>query len=217
MGANAAVSKRTRQNNQNDSLKRKSNKTRATPVNRGSQKVSYLTEDELARLFRCITTRRDRALFSLAYHRGLRASEVGILQFSDVRLSAGRLYVTRLKGSHSGEFRLCDGELALLRAWMRERGAAPGPLFPSRNHRPISRQRLDALMKLYGAAAGIPREKRHFHCLKHSCGTHLLTREGDITLVQDHLGHVNIQSTQVYAKVTNKRRDDLAERVRKDW
>ncbi len=171
----------------------------------------------MGRLMKAITSKRDRALFSVAYHHGLRASEVGRLQLSDLRLDAGRIYVTRLKGSHSGEFRVLDGELLLLRAWIRERGRAPGPLFPSRNRRGIGRMQLHDLMVRYATAAGIPRDKRHFHVLKHSCGTHLLTITGDITQVQDWLGHVNIQSTLVYSKVTNKRRDELAERIRKEW
>jgi len=48
-----------------------------------------------------------------------------------------------------------------------------------------------------------PADKRHPHALKHSCGTHLLEKLGDITLVQDWLGHKDIKSTMEYAKVVN--------------
>ncbi len=217
MGQKAAVSSRRAHNNRIEPLRGKDRKRPEKPVNRGSKRIAYLSEDEVQRFLRCIQSRRDRALFSVMYYHGLRASEVAILQMADVRLSAGRIYVTRLKGSHSGEFRLLDSELAPLRAWIRERGAAPGPVFLSRNHRGISRRQIDKMVKRYGALAGIPAEKRHAHVFKHSCCTHLLTREGDITLVQDWVGHVNIQSTQVYAKVTSKRRDELGERLRKGW
>jgi integrase/recombinase XerD len=43
--------------------------------------------------------------------------------------------------------------------------------------------------------------------LRHSIATHLLEAGRDIVDVQDWLGHTEISSTQVYARVTNKRRD----------
>jgi type 1 fimbriae regulatory protein FimB/type 1 fimbriae regulatory protein FimE len=176
----------------------------------------YLTPEEISRFFRFVTSVRDRALFRLAYHRGLRASELGLFQLADYRTHVGRLLVRRLKGSNSGEFLLTQVEQHALRAWIRQRGTAPGPLFPSRNHRPISRFRLDQLMKRYCELAGIPREKAHMHALKHSCGTHLSAREPDIVAIQDHLGHANIQNTMKYVQIASKRRDEFSDRLR-DW
>lgn len=176
----------------------------------------YLTPEEIDRLFRVITSFRDRAIFRLAYHRGLRASELGMLQISDYRPEAGRLFVRRLKGTHSGEYHLTKVEQQALRAWLRERGTMPGCLFSSRNHHPISRFRLAQLMKRYCALAGIPAEKAHMHALKHSCGTHLSAREPDIVAIQDHLGHANIQNTMKYVQIASKRRDEFADRL-SDW
>ena len=176
----------------------------------------YLTPEETERLFRTITTVRDRALFRLAYHRGLRASELGMMQVSDYRPSAGRIFVRRLKGSNSGEYHLTKIEQQALRAWLRERGSAAGALFPSRNHHPISRFRLDQLMKKYCTAAGIPSVKAHMHALKHSCGTHLSALDPDIVAIQDHLGHANIQNTMKYIQIASKRRDEFADRL-SDW
>jgi type 1 fimbriae regulatory protein FimB len=178
--------------------------------------VQYLNEDELAALFRSIDSPRDLAIFEVAFHRGLRASEVGLLKLTNLRLSAKRLYVQRLKGGNSGEYLLTDREVRALRKWLALRGHDPGPLFLSRNHRPISRQRLDELMRRYGAIAGLPPEKRHFHCLRHSAGT-LLGELADAVEVQDHLGHRDIRSTMKYLKVRNKRRTELGERLARQW
>jgi integrase len=49
-----------------------------------------------------IPSRRDRALFLTAYRHGLRASEIGMLQKTDVDLKRGRITIQRLKGSLSG-------------------------------------------------------------------------------------------------------------------
>jgi site-specific recombinase XerD len=174
----------------------------------------YLTEEEIERLFRAITDVRDRAMFRLAYHRGLRASELGKLTLSDYRPTAGRLLVHRLKGSRSGEYHLMAEEQAALRVWLRKRGTAAGPLFPSRNHRPITRFRLHQLMRRYCAAASIPTEKAHMHALKHSCGTHLSALEPDIAAIQDHLGHANIQNTMIYVQIASRQRDECSDRLR---
>lgn len=176
----------------------------------------YLTPEEIEAFFSVIKDTRDRALFRVIYHRGLRASEPGLLQLADYRPGSGRLAVKRLKGSNSGEFRLADAEERSLRAWIRERGEAPGPLFPSRLRRPISRDRVHELMQHYCQMAGIDPEKAHPHALKHSCGTHLSELGEDVQAIQDHLGHRNIQNTMIYVQVTNKARDATGERLR-NW
>jgi site-specific recombinase XerD len=183
---------------------------------RKSAAPKHLEIDEIERLFSVITDLRDRAMFRLAYHRGLRASELGVMLLSDYRPHSGRLMVRRLKGSNSGEYLLCRVEESSLRAWIRERGAAAGPMFPSRQRGPITRRRLDQLMKRYCAAAGIPAERAHMHALKHSCGSHLVEQGEDILVIQDHLGHRNVQNTMIYLHTTKKARDSAGERLR-DW
>ena len=175
---------------------------------------SYLTEDQVAALFDAMGDDvRSQAIFHVIYHRGLRASEVGLLQLDDYRRDAGRLFVRRLKGSRGGEYHLLPAERTWLNRWVRERGSRPGPLFPSRNHGAISRWRINALMQKYCKMAKIPRDKAHPHALKHSCGTHLSDRETDVAVIQDHLGHVNIQNTMVYVQITSKRRGDFGQRL----
>lgn len=183
---------------------------------RKAETIKYLTQEELARFFGVIKDPRDQAIFRLAYHRGLRASEIGKLQLLDLRLREDRIQFSRAKGSTGGLYHLCASELKALRAWLRVRGHEPGPLFPSRRGTGISQQMLDVLMKRYGELAEIPAEKRHTHALKHSCGTHLLERGESIEDVQDHLGHRNIQNTLVYARFTNSRRQQRDKRLR-DW
>ena len=160
---------------------------------------------------------RDRAIFQLAYRAGLRASEVGLLQLRDYDPKADKIFVHRLKGSNSGEHHLVREEARALRAWLKARGSFPGPIFLSKQKRPIDRTTLHLLMKKYGAAAGIPAKLRHFHVLKHCCATHLLSKGFGVERVQDWIGHANIQSTMEYAKVTNARRDDMAQQLKESW
>lgn len=173
----------------------------------------YLTEEELARFLKVIPSIRDRAIFAVLYWRGLRASEVGLLRMASVRMSAGRIFVERCKGSEGGEFPMSPDELRALKAWLRVRGQEPGPLFPSRNSTPISRGMLHVLMKKYGEKAGIPSHLRHCHALKHSIGTHLIGKGAELFAVKDWLGHKDIKSTMEYVRFRSKQRDRIASEI----
>lgn len=181
------------------------------------QRMKYFSFDEIGRFFAVLKGNRDKAMFRVMYLKALRASEVGMLRMEDYHEREGRLFVKRLKNSRAGEFRIHRTEGQFLRAWVRERGRGPGAIFRSRNHRPISRRQIDRLVKHYGALAGIPPEKCHAHAFKHSRGTHLLSEERDITLVQDQLGHRNIQNTMIYAEVQNVAREELFEKHKDRW
>ncbi len=56
---------------------------------RQERTITYLTQEEVRRLFSVIKNKRDRAIFAVAYRHGLRASEVGLLQRTDVDLKQG--------------------------------------------------------------------------------------------------------------------------------
>jgi len=173
-------------------------------------------EEEMHRFFSVIESTRDRAIFRLTYHAGLRASEVGLLELRDYAAQTDRLMIHRLKGSHSGEHHLNIEESDALRAWLEERGTAPGPIFVSRHGSPISRKMLDVLVKKYGRRAQWPDQLCHCHVFKHACCTHLLSKGFNVEQVQDWVGHANIQNTMIYSRVTNARRAEMGTRL-KEW
>ncbi len=175
--------------------------------------IRFLTQDEARRLFSVIKKLRDRAVFLTAYRHGLRASEVGLLQRSDLDLKSGRISIQRLKGSHSGVYPLQPDLLKLLRRHLRSRQDASPALFVSNRGVPFHRTSLWHMMQRYGAAAALPPEKRTFHCLRHSIATHLLDAGADISFVKDWLGHVNIRNTAIYAQLTTAGRDATARKV----
>jgi integrase len=191
----------------------------AKPKRRGAGgAIAFLSQAEIERLLGVITSPRDRAIFSIAYHRGLRASEVGMLEMRDytpptINARVGTLYCRRLKDSLSKIYDLTKGEEKELRAWFRLRGKQPGPLFPSRHNRPIGRSTLLKLMLKYGTAAGIKRNLCHFHTLKHTCAVSLLQQGMGVDQVQSWLGHRSIQSTMIYLRVVDIRLKDAAEKL----
>lgn len=88
---------------------------------RNSNNIHYLTQDEMKRLLEVVKSKRDKAIFFLAYRHGFRASEIGLLKRTDVDLKKGRIYIQRLKGSYSGEYPLEADEIKILKSYLRTR------------------------------------------------------------------------------------------------
>ena len=180
-----------------------------------AESIKLLTQTELQRLFACIrkASRRDYAIFLVSYRHGLRSSDVGLHQVSDLDVTGRKLRIHRCKKSRGGIHPLRPDEFKAIRAMLRERTFDSPVLFASRRRDPISRRQLDNLMKLYGQAAALPEEKRHFHVLKHSICTHLLEADADLYFVNDWVGHASISNTMIYTHLTSRRRDERARQV----
>jgi site-specific recombinase XerD len=183
------------------------------PLRRPERTIHFLTQDETRRLFHVIKHKRDKAIFLLAYRHGLRASEIGLLQRTDFNPKQGRIAIHRLKGSLSSVYPMQPDMIKLLRSYLRQRDDDSPYLFISNRGVPIDRRTLWVKMTKYAASAGIPEEKRKFHCLKHSIATHLLDAGADLSFVKDWLGHANIQNTTIYARLTTATLDTTARKI----
>lgn len=153
-----------------------------------------LSDNEWTALLRVIHSVRDRTLIVVARSHGLRPAEVGRLRSWDIDL---RHRTVRLRGRPVALVPLLKIECRALRQWLPLRPPGCTALFPSRNRHPISRRRLDALMKQYGREAGIPRAKAHFGILRATCGIEL-AREADESLICEWLGLRDVRSASVY-------------------
>jgi integrase/recombinase XerD len=84
-------------------------------------------------------------------------------------------------------------------------------IFVSRAGNPLGREVVRALMRKYGAAAGLAGRLTP-HVLRHSFATHLLRNGADLRVVQEILGHVKVETTEIY---THLSRHDLKAAHRK--
>jgi len=194
-----------------DRLVKSSNSLSNNGMSEGWTSIKYLTSEQTARFLGVIDSVRDRALFATIYHYGLRVSEATLLRLEDVDLERGRIRVRRLKNGLGGERPLLENTASLIAAYLPVRLATGAGLFTGRQG-DLKRQRIQQLFHGYASAAGLPREFS-VHCLRHSIATHLLSAGIGTEFVRDHLGHVNIQNTMIYARLTDRRRDQVYEQM----
>ncbi len=71
----------------------------------------------------------------------------------------------------------------------------------------MKKRQVQHLFGKYAEASGI--KERSIHALRHSIAVHLLEAGRGIEYVADHLGHKNIQNTQIYAQITNPLREQV--------
>ena len=154
---------------------------------------------------------RDRCLLLLMFRHGLRVSEACGLVLSQVDTESRILHVKRLKEGLSTTHPLRGDELRTIKAWLAERAKMKpqtDAFFISERHAPLSRKTAWLMVRTYGELAGLPVEA-HPHMLRHACGFALADQGADTRLIQDYLGHRNIQHTVMYTATNPARFERL--------
>jgi integrase len=151
---------------------------------------------------------RDFALVLLAFRHGLRVSELIDIRMADLDLESARLYVRRLKGSLSTSQPLEGDELRAIRAYLRERKPENSPYLFNGERGPLTRFAVNYLADETGKRAGLP-FKINPHMMRHSCGFALANKGLDTRLIQDYLGHRNVNHTARYTRTAASRFEGL--------
>ena len=178
-----------------------------------------LTSQEIERLLEQPDVRdpkgcRDRAMLETLYATGIRVSELVMLERSDVNLVTG-LIVCR-----NGRERVIPIYAAAVKAievylnTTREKIALPEEtaLFVNTRGIRMSRQGFWKVLKSYAVKARIKKDITP-QILRNSFAAHLLENGADIRSLQEMLGHADIASTQVYARVVKQHLKDVYHKV----
>jgi integrase len=164
----------------------------------GRDAHKYLTPEQVEALVKAAKDNRhglrDALMISLAWHHGLRASELVDLRWSAIDWKRSDIAVNRLKNGKDTRQPLSGTDLRSLRALYRDRPSDEYVFMSERG--PMTRDGFAKLLKAAAERAGI--ENAHPHALRHACGHALAMKGRDTRLIQDWLGHRNIQHTSHY-------------------
>ncbi len=183
----------------------------------GKTLPTYLSLDEAKRLMDTVSgpnKERDLCILTLFLNCGLRLSELIGINLKDIKDDTIRI---RGKGNKERTIYLNGSCVSALANYMRLRPVDgvkdADALFISKQKRRISEQMVQVIVKKYIKAAGLDPNKYSPHKLRHTAAT-LLYKYGDvdIRILQEMLGHKNLNTTQIYTHIDNKQVKEAASR-----
>lgn len=165
----------------------------------------FLNDDEVIKLFKVITSPRDRAMFMLMLRTGLRVEEVSNVTLGAVDLKRSRLLVRQGKGGKDRLVYISRDACEALEAYLkvRPRSKSRGLFLVEKGNcrgTPLSVRGIQKRIEYYRDKAGM---KVSCHQLRHTMATQLLNADTELSVIQDLLGHRMITTTQRYCRVCN--------------
>ena len=170
-----------------------------TPYSKPREILTFL---EIEQLYFVAKSYKERLVLSLFYGCGLRRSEGEKLDISDVSLRKQILYVRSGKGGKRRAVPMSESVKKDIENYLeKERfGSMETALVLNRLGNRMLGQSYNLILKKLLVRAEITKEIT-LHCLRHSIATHLLESGLSIEKVRDFLGHKNLESTQIYARL----------------
>jgi integrase len=186
--------------------------TRIDPIKQADTQRNFLNLEELNSLARTHCTNpvlKRAALFSSLT--GLRFSDIQKLIWNEVEFAKGQGHTIRFKQRKTkGEETLPISEQAFnLMGEMREPSET---VFAGLEYADTQKTDLGQWL----GAAGITK-KITFHCFRHTYATLQLNNGTDIYTVSKMLGHRELKTTQIYAKIVDKTKRDATEKIILDF
>ena len=171
--------------------------------------MKYLTKDEMGRLLVSIDNERDKLLIQLGLVLGCRVSEIVNIRLKNVSPGVVRLWDEKKNLFREAVFDAETQELltADLGGDWRPEPHRPHQLFY------YSTKTANRIMKRWCAAAGIPKEKAHWHTLRHSYIIHSLDAGVPINHVCAQTGDSPTTIIRIYGVPSiDSRRDMIGSR-----
>jgi integrase/recombinase XerD len=178
--------------------------------------------------------RRDLTLMSVLYDSGARVQELIDLRVCDVSLQDPAVLTLTGKGNKIRRVPIMKNTAALLQIYLRENKLDESwkneyPLFTNNQHHKLTKSGIVYIIAKYVASAGkistlVP-SKVNIHMFRHSKAMHLLQAGVNLVYIRDFLGHVDLKTTDIYAradtemkrKAIEKLQPDLIDSTLPDW
>ena len=176
--------------------------------------------------------RRDFGFLSLLYESAARVSEITGICIGDICFDRkGAIVHLRGKGRKFRDVPILAEPARILKTYISEESkyrncAADAPLFCNRSREPLTRGGAYYIVQKYVELARTEHPdllpaKVHPHVFRHSRAMHWLEAGVDLQYVKDLLGHSDIKTTEVYARLSIKMKQRLLEdvhpQVQNEW
>ena len=192
------------------------------------ESINYLTIEGIKLLLQQPDTttskgRRDLTLLSLMYDTGARVQETIDFTPSMLRLNKPATIKIVGKGNKARLVPMLDAQTEHLKNYLKENRlnepfANIYPLFFNSRKEKLTRAGINFIVQKYIKTARkenkmiIP-EKISCHSLRHSKAMHLLQAGVNLVYIRDILGHVSIQTTEIYARADSKQKRQAIEKA----
>lgn len=187
--------------------------------------IEYSKRNKLGDEFSDLRTpdgRRDAVLLSVLYDIGARVQELINLSVGDVRLDPPAQLRLLGKGRKMRAVPLMRNTVQLLRDHIQENHLDgpeefDKPLFQNTRHQRLSRSGIRYILQKYLVRARTKRPSLNRtvspHTLRHTKGMHLLQSGISLDMIRDFLGHVDIKTTQIYARANLEMKRNALEKI----
>ena len=189
--------------------------------------VEYLSKDHLANILsqpdlQTETGRRDAVLLSLLYDTGARVQELVDLSVGDLRLESPAQIRLFGKGRKMRVVPLMDATIMLLHNYLSENkldgsNCFDCPLFQNRQGNRLTRSGVRYILQKY--VQEVRNKHPYFtqtvspHSFRHTKGMHLLQSGVSLEIIRDFLGHVDVKTTQIYARANLEMKRKALEKI----
>ena len=162
----------------------------------------YLTEQEYARVKLAAEgfSYRDRSLILFLFSSGCRSSEASNLNIQDLNVEK-RTASVKGKGKRIRQVHFSEECALVLKDYLKTRtGDEEEPLFMNKFGQRLTKSGIYGITTKLGKLAGL-NQSLHPHCFRHTFATNMLARGADLEFIADEMGHANLNTTRVYARI----------------
>lgn len=192
--------------------------------------VEYLTPEAVKLLLRqpdknTAKGRRDITLMSLLYDTGARVQELIDIQMRDITLQEPAVITLTGKGNKIRRVPVIKNTAFLLQKYILENkldvpSKNENPLFTNSQHHKLTKEGVSYIIAKYVASSRqtstfVP-QKVTPHMLRHSKAMHLLQAGVNLIYIRDFLGHVDLKTTEIYAKADTETKRKAIENLHPD-
>lgn len=165
--------------------------------------------EDVRHLIRLTRVVRDRALILMLLRTGMRIGELLCIGIQDINLRDRKVIIGESEKNRTGRvLYFSDDAKRALKAWYTERDQTREILFYGRGKNALSYASVRRIFCGILERSGLMEKKYTLHCLRHTYASELLSAGMPLESLQQLMGHVNVETTRRYARLTNKSLSD---------